>query len=448
MKRRKNDFALGLAAIVFLGLFIVTFIFLYGRLPGQGRVVTIQFRHEDGMAPLKVGSAVMLAGSVEVGRVRDVRIEEVPDTQQRTNGPRTIFVVEAEIDQEVPLYGNCRITTNQPAVGGSGYVSIVNVGIPDVQLVEPIEGMPPQSLAAAIGTLSRELLAEGGFVDQLNKAVDPEAEGSLLHKVLVSLDDVNEMTRELRTQTDPEQQQTLLHKIHLVLDNFNATTAALRAELARDGQPTLLTKVHAALDRLGDGLAEAAAMLQENRPVIRDTLASVEHTARTVDADMIAVLRAELDPANPNSMLGKVHVAMDRTNASLANLRTMTSEGERMVVLSQPALERTLGHLQATAEHLEQASLEVLLNPSKLLIAPARQREDRLLVFQAARSFAEAARQLDNATGRLEAVLKTLPATGETADTDAEEMRSIHDAIRAAFERFQRAEETLWQEMK
>ena len=100
------------------------------------------------------------------------------------------------------------------------------------------------------------------------------------------------------------------------------------------------------------------------------------------------------------------------------------------------------------SEQLRLASQEVLLNPSKLIWGPDARREEQMLVFQAARSFAEAARELDSATGRLEAVLHTLPPDGAVPEKAQAELRSISDGVRAAFERFELAETTLWDKLK
>ena len=163
---------------------------------------------------------------------------------------------------------------------------------------------------------------------------------------------------------------------------------------------------------------------------------------------MLAALRRELDPANPDAILGQLHVAMDRVNGSLHDLQTMAAESERMIVLNRPQVEKTLQNFLDMSEQLRLASQEVLLNPSKLIWGPQREREDKLLVFRAASSFAEAASQLDNAAGRLEAVLKTLPPEGAVTGTDRKEIQAIHDAVQAAFQRFGRAEEVLWEQLK
>jgi ABC-type transporter Mla subunit MlaD len=448
MKTRRQDFALGLATIVIVSAFVATVLFLYPRMQPAGREVDIRFPHEEGLAPLKVGSPVMLSGSIDVGRVRDLQVEQLLVPSPRGPQRRTFFVVKAEIDNQVPLYGNCQITTDQPAIGGNGFVSILNVGTPDVPLTGPVIGLPPQSLSAAISTLSRRLLSPGGFVDHLTEAVDPDAEKSIVHKMLTSLDDINTMTRELQTQMNPHEQTTLLYKIHRVLDDLNATTAALRAELNSGSDVALLSKLHLVLSRLDDGLGEAAAMIKESRPLVRDTLTDVADAARTVDHELLASLKRELDPANASGTLGKLHLAMDRVNASLAQLETLSTSSAQLVVVSRPTIEQALANFASMSDQLRQASLEVLLNPSKLIWGPSREREDRLVVFRAASQFAEAASQLDHAAAQLQAVLQTLPAEGPGSPVQAEEIRAVYGAVQAAFQRFGRAEEVLWEQLK
>ena len=448
MKKRQQDFALGLTTLLIAAVLLATILFLYPRVQTGGRPVEIRFPQEEGMAPLKTGSQILLSGSIDVGQVRDVQIEQLIVSTAQGPKKRTFFVVKTDIRRDVPLYGNCQITTDQPAIGGNGFVSILDVGTPDVPLTGPIIGLPPQSLAAAISTLSRRLLSPGGFVDRLNQAVDPDGEKSMVHKMLVSLDDINVVTRELRTQMSPQDQSALLYKIQRMLDDLNATTAGLRAELAAGNDTGLAAKLHLALGHLDDGLRDAAAIMQDSRPALHDTFASASHAARTIDQDVLAALRTELDPANPTSTLGKLHAAMDRVNASLEDVRAMTAAGERLVVLGRPTVEKTLDNLLSMSDQLRLTSQELLLNPSKLIWGPSQVREEKLLVFRAASSFADAASQLDDAAARLQAVLQTLPPESTAAQVNSEEIQAIYDGVQAAFQRFVRAEQVLWDQLK
>jgi hypothetical protein len=444
-KRTQQDFLLGLAAILFVALFVASVVFLYPAVRRGGRMITIHFEHEAGMAPLKEGSAVLLSDSIDVGQVASVRIAQIPQPGEPKAPRQTVFVVRAEIDGDVPLYGNARITTNQPAVGGAGYVSILNVGTPDQPLVGPIEGLPPQSLAAAISTMSRMLLGPGGLIENLNTAVDPTAEQSIVRKLLVSLNDVNAMTAALRAEMNAQDQQAFLAKIHRILDDFNATTRELRRQFATEDSAALLPRVQLALAHLDESLVEVAALVKENRPLVHSTLVSVENTARTVDADLLARVRDELDAGNPTSMLGQLHESMARVNDALLNVQEIARGSQSIVALSQPHIEQTLQNFREMSDRLRQASQEVLLNPSKLIWGPSRGREEQLVVFQAASNFAEAAGQLDTAAGRLQAVLRN---NGRLSPAEHEELQAIYDQVQASFQRFGRAEEVLWQQLK
>lgn len=447
MKQRTQDFALGLTAIAVLALFMATILFIYPMFHARGREVVIHFDHDQGMAPLKEGSAVVLGGSLQIGRVLGVQLETADDPVV-PGRQRMVFVVRTEIDQNVPLHGNCQITTDQPAIGGSGFISVLNLGTPEVPLSQPLKGLPPQSLASAIGQLSRRLLAPGGLVDNLDRAVQPDAEGSVMYKVLAILDDLAATTGQIKIQMSPGERDTLIAKLHAMLDDLALTTTTLRQQMAAGEDAALLAKVHVAIDRLSQGLTEATALLQEGRPLVRETLTSLAHAMRTVDEELLPDLQDEFDPANPQSLFGKVHVAMDQVNASLASVQVMTQTSERLIKTNRPAIEQTLKNLESMSAHLEHAALKILLNPRALLVGTSPQREDQLVVFQAARSFAEAAGQLNDAAGRLQAVLETLPADGQPGGVDANELRAVQGAIQAAFQRFERAEEVLWQELK
>ena len=67
-------------------------------------------------------------------------------------------------------------------------------------------------------------------------------------------------------------------------------------------------------------------------------------------------------------------------------------------------------------------------------------------MFDAARSFAEAAMYLDDAAARLEAMTQHAGATRTPAQT--QELRRIREALRDAFGRFEQAERYLWEQMR
>jgi len=447
MKSRRQNFVLGIVTIIFVVLFLGTILFIYPSLRYGTQRIVLHFPHEDGLAPLKVGSPVYLSGSLQVGKVTDVRPQEVIDE----TGTRLMIAVEAEIDEDIVLYDDCRITTNEPAVGGSGFVVILYVGSPGkakrLDLSKPIRGLPPESLAATISNLSRRVLAPGGMVDQLEQALDKDAEGSLMNKIIASLDDVNAMTESLKGEVDAEQAATLMHKVHAILDDLNATTAALRAQASATDQASALAKIHVALDRLGEGLAEVTAMLSENRPAVRNTVTNVEHVSQVLDEELLVALKAELNRDDPASLMGKLHVSVNHLNASLANVETISQEGRKLIVLNRPIVERTLANIKELSEQAKLTVQSIYLAPWRLMKPPGAGEKKQTDIFEAARTFAEAATYLDDAAARLEAVV-SVAAAGEPVMESQEEIKSIQQSLKAAFERFEHAEQFLWEKMK
>jgi len=312
--------------------------------------------------------------------------------------------------------------------------------------VQPILGAPPQGFAVAIAALQDRLLGPGGIIDRVGALLDPDNERSFVHKTLQSLDDLNAMTAELRDQLNPQQQTALLTKIHRTMDDVNVATAALRVELQRGDNEAALAKIHLALDHLDAALADVASVIHEGRPRIENTLASVEHATATIDRDVLAALRAQLDASRADSVITKAHQALDRINVALAHVGATAAGAEEIVVLNRPLIEETLQNFSQMSANLHQTSQEVLLNPSKLIWGPDARRDEQLVVFQAARNFAEAATELDRVSQRLQALLAAMPAEG--GEVNAELLKEIQGSVRAAFERFQQAEDQLWEQLK
>jgi ABC-type transporter Mla subunit MlaD len=447
MKSRRQDLVLGIVVLAFLGLFVATVLFVYPSLAGETTQIVVRFRHDEGVAPLKPGSPVMLSGALEVGKVTDVRKEydeiDTPAGRQRL----LLIVVEAEVVADLELYSDCQITTDQPPVGGGGVLVILSVGTAGERVSGPIEGLPPQSLAAVIGNLSRRVLGPNGMADKVEQMLDADVEGSLVYKISQSLGDVNAMTAELRTQLDPHEQMTLMSQVHAIVGHLNDATAALRAQLATEDDTTVMAKVHVVLGQLDRGLAELAEMLQENRPAVRSTLTNVESATRKLDQELLDALKAELNRDDPTSLLSKIHADMDQLNKSLENVVVMTEAGSKLIVLNRPALERAIDNLKVTSDQLRVGMQEILLAPWRLFNKPWTGEVRQVGVFEAARRFAEAATMLDDAAVRLEAIHAATEA-GELSESSAEEIRKIQDGLRSAFERFKTAEDYLWEQMK
>jgi ABC-type transporter Mla subunit MlaD len=389
MKPKRSDFTLGLIAIAFGLVFFGTVLFLNPFNRVQTQTIEVQFRHSDGVAPIKAGSPVLLSGALQVGEVVGLKTEHRPASPEKGRATAELMiVVRAHVDEGIQLFGDCKITTDQPAVGGAGFLVILDVGTPGVKRAEgaPIDGLPPQSLAATISALSRRLLDPDGFVDKLDRIIDPHAEDSVVAGLLSVLADVNAVTAELKLQLSPAEEQTLMAKIHRIMDDLNAVSASMREQLGRPESDNMTAKLHAVLDRLAEGLSEATGILQENREGIAGTVASIERVARRTDEELLGGLAAQLNAEDPSSLMGKIHGSMDRLNDSLENVRTASASGRDLLLLNRPVLERTMTNAKEMSEHLRIASEELRLAPWRLLYKPDAKQTQEMTIFEAART--------------------------------------------------------------
>lgn len=448
MKQRSNNFAVGMSAILFSALFLATILFLNPMDRRKTQTIEVQFKHSDGLAPVKYGSPVLLSGAVQVGTVTGLWTETLTVTDATGMKSRQlVIIVRAEIDANVELYGDCQITTDQPAVGGVASVVILDVGTigTEMPVSRHIVGKPPQSLAATIGTLSRRLLGPDGFVEKLDRMIDGNVEGSVMYKVLRSLSDINDVTHRLSMEVSAAEQQSLMAKLHVVMDGISGVATALREELGTAKDSGLIAKVHAAMDRLNESLSEIRGLLGDTRPGLTRTVDHVERISGRLNDEIIVSLRAEVDRDDPNSMLGKLHVLMNRVNASMADVQEVAASGRAIALHSKPALERTIANLKEMSDELRLAGSEIRLAPWRLLYTPTEKEKERMSVFEAARTFSEAATYLDDAAARLEATA-AFPSGG--SPEQQQEVANVRQALKEAFERFQRAEAYLWEKLK
>ncbi len=447
MRSRSNDFLLGTVVLAFVTLFVATVIFFTPVYRAKTRPVRIEFEHDRGVAPIKVGSPVLLSGALQIGKVTNVTTQTRDLTTPSGRERHLIIVVDTEIDDALDLFEDCQITTDQPPVGGGGVVVILTIGRSPRPLVagKIVTGLPPQSFAAAIGGLSRALLGPGGLVEKLDQQLDATADGSVMNRLVASLDDVNGITSELRMQLSASEQQTLMGKLLTIGENVNALTASLRDQMRSDDQAALLAKVHVALDHLAAALQEVNGMIGENRPALAAITSNVSEVTSTLSGSVAPALAAEFRRDDPQSLLGKLHASMDGVRKSTADLAEMTDASRILLVGNRPALQRTIDNLKSTSDRLRVGVSELLLAPWRLVQPPESQLQ-RLDIFEAARYFAEAAANLDDSAERMEAILAA-SKDGKPIASEAD-LREIQGSLKAAFDRFQQAETFLWDKMK
>lgn len=446
MAKERNHFSLGLWVIVVFVLFFGGLIFIGGQSWGQQlRDYVVRFPATYALPDEIKPGAFVYCGALSVGRVEQVELREGDSELE----PPLWAYLHIQVDRVVPLRSDCRIVARGPLLGGTGKLIILDPGQQGALLESGavIEGAETGSFEAALDALNAELDASrpASLLALVKTQLDPADAGSVVAKIHRSLDDVNEATARLAMQLDSAEQDALLAKLHEILNNVNLTTRRLKSEMETETDATMLFKIHAALDSVNSGLTDAAGILNENRPVIRDTLAGVRRTTDTIENDVVGPITEELNRANVSSLLSELHASVKVANESLAAIRDVSNRARSLAVANEERIDRLLADVAETAAHLKGASKDLRRNPWRLFYRPSLEETKQLNIFDAAREFSEAAARLDDSSARLRIVLEQ---HGGSLPSDAPELKPILDHLEQTFEDYTQAEQALWDQLE
>ena len=100
--------------------------------------------------------------------------------------------------------------------------------------------------------------------------------------------------------------------------------------------------------------------------------------------------------------------------------------------------------MKSVSLNLNAAAKEIRRNPWRLLAKPSEKEERTQNIYDATRAFAEGAEQLDDALVRLKALRQARP---DGVKTDDPELLKIRKHLKTTFEKFRKAEDSLWKEV-
>ena len=445
MPRERNAFRLGLAGIVIIGLFFVVLLYIGGRGWGQNvQEITVRFAHDMGLPVLKEGSAVF-CGASQVGQVERVWFAgDTPDSPTGPGEPLNVYV-RFTVERKVDLRTDCHITAQGPLLGGSGSLAINNRGTSDQQATAKtiIQGRKPGSFGAIVDSLSRELdeSRPGSLLATIKGQLDPTQAASLMAMIHESMRDINAVTARLSLEMNPQEKGVLIVKLHAILGNINEATSLLRNEMEPGKDAALMHDLHRAMDQVNEGLAEAVAMLKENREPVGNTVGEIEQMARTINQEVVAQLAAEFQPENEGSLLAGMHYAMNQVNASLDNLVVISNDAKDMIILNKYNVNSAMTNLKVASDYLKGGIRYLVAHPWLLFNPPQDKDSQERQAAQAAREFTEAANRLDDAMARLQAVLEL---KGEEVAPNDPQLIAAREQLENATEQFGKVESMLW----
>lgn len=443
MPEQRNTFKLGLTVIAFFALFFGVLVFIAGTVQAGGQTFVVRFPADQITARLKKGGEVVCGGQ-NVGSIASIKLQN----ESGSAGTPALYVyVTARVDPVVGLREDCQIVPGEPLLGEVSKLEIRDRGVGrPVSPDKPIEGRAVPGLNASIGLLADQLdpKKKDSLISMIRGQLDAGNAASLVAKIHKSLDDLNEVTRNVSVQLNPGQRDVLISKLHAVLDNMNTATAYLRDQVDAKRNEAAIAKVHVALDSLNKALSTTTAMLEENRAPISQTVTHIRNTAQTLDERIAARVAEQLDVNNAVSLVSEIHGAMARLNTSLEDMNKITGTGRDVVVSNRDIVNKTIANLKETSESLKAGIKEVTRNPWRLFYKPTEQENNQMRIFDAARSFSDAAGQLDDAVTRLNSLVE---AHGGQLRSDDKDLISIRDALQHSVEQFGQAEQSLWKQL-
>ena len=436
MPQERNALKVGIVTIVVIVLAFAVLIWISQEVGGEMQPVTIHFRPSAAMPTIVPGSAVLVGGQ-KVGHVVEARLE-IPKQSDDEQAAPPYVLVEAEIFAGLVLRADCSAFAEGPPLGGDGLIKIDLGSSRDLFEQDHIEGAQPGGFAAILASLQSEFDGDdpNSLLGQVKAQLDPEAELSLLGKLHRSLADINAMTASLAKELGPAEKATLMAKIHLIADNVNETTQQLRREFDAGQPDVLLRKIHLAMDAVNQGIEAMTRIVRTGERPITNTLHNIEKTTEHI--------ASEMDPSRADSLMAHLKATSERINTAVEDINTVTSTTRELVVLNRENINRMLVNFKEASDHVKTGIKFVLRHPWRLLNEPSTREMKQQAIFDAARSFSEAAARIDDASAHLRALSDLHNGRIPIDDPNLARIRTDLEQTRS---QYRKAEAALWQQL-
>ncbi len=447
MAGQRNTFQLGLVIIIGVGLTVFGLMFVSTRTFEERTPIVVRIPHNENVPRLKPGVPI-ICGPQKVGTVTGVRMVESVSDMDPTVQDFLYFEVRGEVNQSLGLREDCRISVEGSLLGDQGMLRIEDRGTS----ATPISADSPiiarsEGLSTTLDMISRELDSGNpdGILSQVKSQLDPNAPISLIAKVHRSIDHINAMTNNLSMAADPGSENGVLSRLNNIMDHLDSVSFALDQELHRGDGDVLLGKVHSGLDRLDLALSEVVGILQDNRPGIYATISNIEDVAEKVNTGILPTIESQLDTTDEAALLSKLHLALDRVNASLDDMNVISGKVRTVTTVGQHQAVAMIDNFKEASDHLKSVARTLREKPWKLIHKPDEKDTREAYVLDAVRGFANASETLDGALAQLTAVLED--QEGDVR-SDEPSLVQARERLERAIEQFGAAEQKLWSQLE
>jgi ABC-type transporter Mla subunit MlaD len=399
----RNNIVAGLFIVVSLVLGVWVSFKLSDR-PAMGgmRHFTVRFSLEDGATGLKRGSPVLLGGQ-PIGRVQHVEFAT------GAGGVAEAVNVGVEVRGDLTLYENAGVYLQLPLLGTLSSINISSVGSSQVATHTGSSAAIEESEVVVGHIAPPGFLAQAGFGSE--QAAQLRAS---LSSMQTAIDRVAKLVETGGPKVDAAltDAQALLAQLRDRLSEWSSKidTTAANIEKASGRLDPMLAKAETGLDEATATIKDIREVVASNREKLGQILDNVKSATEKLDQQTIDQVNAAIKDGRE---------ALDVFSKSLTKINTLVTE-------ETPGLRRTLANLRLMSDQLKLTAVEIRSQPWRVLHAPTNKEMSSQVLYDATRSYAEAASDLRAASEALEA------AGGQQSEAVVAQLRAAVDKYHAA----------------
>ena len=383
-----REIRVGLVVVVALAA-LMGLLAMAGGGPGflaDRRQIDVDFRNGQGIRP---GSQVRIAG-VESGRVVAVTLAEVEGALRA----RVRLAVPADL--AVRLKEDARIAI-ESGLTGQTRVNILSIGQSHAAL------QPGKVLLGVETSMFDPILEQVGL--------GPVERGNISHmigEVRAAIDDATPKVKKIVGAIDDtvgglkETSEAVRPVVASAVANVDEATRRIAAASPR---------VEALLSQAVTLAGHVDALLSENRPNIKETIASIHDLSSTLKQIV------GRDQEKVSGLLDHLNGTMTRADLALYNLKQITDVGLAMLTRNKVDIERTVANVKDATDWGSKLVQKIYANPFVLSPLYKPRPEDIRVerVYDSAQVFSNGAMKLDDAVKTLE-LLQSRPNSPQQRD--------------------------------
>lgn len=386
--------------------------------------VKVYYQLDDGLGGLKEGATVTL-GDQPIGDVT-----KIEDVLEENSGRVIGKLVTVSIPSRFKIHENAAIELKSPPLGSGTKLNIRSVGMGKVY--DPNQPPPRDRIVGELAgsPLTASLMKDAGI---------EELQRQQIKSIIANVDSV--------TTTLKDNAPDMVAKVNRILDNVEPLSADAKIAAADLRETTTHAKefvadVRARATAWMDRIDAVTVKADESMTTVRDLLKEKDETIRTSLDNVKETTQnvREISTTARDRTMTQITDALYKADAAMENLKTSTSELKAFVIGQRPVLERAVANYQLTADQLKLAAIEVRRSPWRLLYKPTDKEIANDNLYDAARSFAQAAGTLDAAAASLRDVSQK--------DGSPEQVRKSLDHLEALFKKYEEAEAEFWKALK